>query len=247
MNNQPLNCPPKIRFLLSGNLVLSLSFLFCILAVLILTDIGFAQTVKWKYVATLGRNDTKVYFNGEIKVLPNKNVTVWQKMIVFDGTYTISQEEYDCTNKRRITRQITYYRADQMAVETKKKSFEWQEIIPTSTADFLYNWVCLPPQPVKWAEINVQQANLRNFPDPYASILRTAKRGERFQLVPETGKDGWFNIIDVTTQEDYWLQDNAFEMVELIEIKRNSVGKEKPQSKPVKQKSKSKQVKNQRN
>jgi len=247
MNNHSFCFVLKTRHLSLDNRFFLLSFLFCTLAILIFTNGAFAQIIKWKYVATLGRNDTKVYLNDEVKVLPNKNVTAWQKMIVFDGTYTISQEEFDCTNKRRITRQITYYRADQIAGETKKKPFEWEEIIPSSTADFLYRRVCLPPQPTKWAEINVQQANLRNFPDPYASILRTVKRGEKFQIVPETGKDGWFNVVDVITQKDYWLKSNTFEIVEIAGNKRKMVKKKNPQSKPVTQKSKSKWTKNQRN
>jgi hypothetical protein len=246
MNNHLLFTAKPISFRLEAHFF-SLSFLFCLLAILIFSNSVSAQTVKWQYVATLGRNTVKVYLNDEVKVLANKNVSIWHKMIEIDGTYTISQEEFDCKNKRRITRQITYYRTDQTAIETKKKSFEWQEIIPSSTGDFLYRRVCLPPQPEKWAEISVRQANLRNFPDPYAAVLRIAGRGEKFQIVPETGNEGWFNIVDVSTQKDYWLQDNSFEIVQIVPIKQQPVRKENLQSTPVIQKPKAKQSKNQRN
>jgi len=245
MNNHPLYFTMKGLFFCLYSRIFSLSILFCTLAVLISVNKAFSQTVKWRYVATLGINASKVYLNDEVKVLENKNVTVWQKLILANGLYAISQEELDCQNKRIITRQITYYRIDQTVDETKKKSFEWEEIIPSSTGDFLYSRVCLPPQPVKWAQIDLQQAYLRNFPDPSAPVIRKAKRGERFQIIPETGKDGWFNIVDPITQQDFWLQDNAFEMVALVEINPMVMRDEKPQSKPEKRKSKSNRVKNQ--
>lgn len=247
MNNHSLCFILKTRFVSLGNRIFLPSFLFYTLAVLIFTNSAFSQTVKWRYIATLGINASKVYLNDEIKVLKNKNVTVWQKLILANGLYAISQEELDCKNKRIVTRQITYYRIDQTVDSTKKKPFEWEEIIPSSTGDFIYSRVCLPPQLVKWAQIGVQQAYLRNFPNPSAPVIRTARRGERFQIIPETGKDGWFNIVDAATQEDYWLRDNAFEIVVLIEINPMVMRNEKPQFKPAKQKSKSKRVKNQSN
>lgn len=244
MNNHRLYFTTKALFFCLYSRTFSLPALFCTLAVLISVNDAFSQTVKWRYVATLGINASKVYLNDDVKVLENKNVTVWQKLVLANGLYAISQEELDCKNKRIITRQITYYRIDQTVDSTKKKPFEWEEIIPSSTGDFLYSRVCLPPQPVKWAQINVQQAYLKNFPDLSAPVIRKAKHGERFQIIPESGKDGWFNIVDPATQKDYWLQDIAFEVVALVPTNPMVMKNEKSSSKPVKQKSKSNRVKN---
>lgn len=122
-------------------------------------------------------------------------------------------------------------------IGTKKNGFDWTPIIPGSAADFLYYRVCLPATPVIWADIISDRTPLRLYPEGNAQVLRTAKRGERFQIVPETGKGGWFNVVDEKTQEDYWLPADSFELIvstppkaatAAVKLKSNSLKKRKP-------------------
>jgi hypothetical protein len=171
------------------------------------------QNSPWRYVTTVyGGN--KAYLNDEMKNLANGNKSVWEKMTMPDGSFAIALAEWDCRNKQRLTKQITFYKSDQTVIGTTKKQFEWSEIIPGSTTDFLFTRICLTQPPPKWAKIITLKANLRSFPDISAPVLRIADQGDKFQIIPETGKGGWYNVVDVETQEDYWLHGNTFEIVE---------------------------------
>jgi hypothetical protein len=110
-----------------------------------------------------------------------------------------------------------------------------------------YRRVCLPPEPVRWAQIIVRQVKMRSLPDESASVLRVAEEGEKFQFVPDTRFRGWFNVVDAATQQDYWLPGNTFKIVETVNIKQKPAKKEKaPQPRPT-PKPKVKRSKNQRN
>jgi hypothetical protein len=242
MNNHPLYFASNM---ISPHLSNRTFFLFCVLASLIFTNNASAQKTVWRYVTTVP-NGTKGYLNDEVKTSANGNKSAWEKMVATDGSSIIALVEWDCRNKRRLTKQITFYNAAQSATGTTKKQFEWSEIIPGSSAEFIYRRVCLPAQTPKWAQINTVKANLRSFPDESASVLRIAKQGDRFQIVPETGQGGWYNVVDAVTQEDYWLHGNTFEIVETTDGKQKTSHKERPLQPAITQKSKVKSVKNQR-
>jgi hypothetical protein len=245
MNNHPFCFLLDITFLQPSNRLFLLSFLFCGLAVLIFASNASTQTTNWRYVTTVP-GGTKGYLNDEVKTLPDGNKSVWEKIVMTDGSSAIALSEWDCRNKRRITWQVTYYNPDQTRASTKKKSFEWSEVIPGSSADFTYRRVCLPAAPVKWAQITAQQANLRSLPDESAPVLHIAKQGDKFQIVPETGHGGWFNIVNAVTQEDYWLHGNTFKIVEVANTKQKTAKKESHR-KSVMPKPKPKSNKNQKN
>jgi hypothetical protein len=246
MNYNLLYSPLNIPFLRLRNHFLLLSFLFCMPAVLIFTIHASAQSTNWLYVTTVP-DGTKGYLNDEVKMLPNGNKSVWEKIIMLDGSSAIALSEWDCRNKRRVTRQVTYYNPDLTRAGTKKKPFEWSEVVPGSAADFTYRRVCLAIKPVKWAQINVRQASLRSLPDESAPVLRIARQGEKFQIVPETGKGEWFNVVDATTQQDYWLHGNTFKIVEVAETKQVAPKTEKHTQPPATPKPKAKQRRKQRN
>ena len=187
--------------------------LFVLFGTLISTNDCSAQNSTWRYVATLP-GGIKSYLNDEAKVSPNKNKTRWEKIVKSEGISATALVEWNCSDKLRLTRQITFYNSDQSVVGTKKNGFDWSPIIPGSSADFLYRRVCLKAPPVRVAEITTERADLRFIPVENALIVRTAKRGEKFQIVSETGKGSWFNIVDPETQEDYWLTSDSFKAID---------------------------------
>lgn len=246
MNYSPLYSFTDIHFLRLRKRLL-LSFLFGALAVLIFTNNASAQWTNWLYLAT-STEGIKGYLKDDVKTLPNGNKTIWGKLIMTDGAFTISLTEWDCRNKLYITRQVTYYRADRSVIDTQTKPFEWGEIIPDSMGDFTYRRVCLPPRPMKWAQIIVARAKLRSLPDESYPALRIAKRGEKLQIVYEmAAEDGWFNVIDATGQQDYWLHGNTFKIVEDTNTKQKPAKKGKAPQPPITPKTKAKRGKNQRN
>jgi hypothetical protein len=249
MNYSLLFSPTDIYFLRSRQRFFLASILFGTLAVLIFTNNAFAQTAIWRYVIT-NPEGTKGFINDEMKTLPNGNKNVWEKVVWADGSSVIAFAEYDCRNKRRITRQVTYYNRDQTIIDTKKRQsdlIEWRNIIPGTGGDSNYRRVCLSPEPVKWAQIIVPQVKMRSLPDESAAVLRIAEEGEKFQFVPDTRFRGWFNVVDAVTQQDYWLPGNTFKIVEAAETKQKAARKEKAPQPPVKPKSKAKQRKHRRN
>jgi hypothetical protein len=246
MNYKQLYSPADIHFLHSPKRFFLLSFLFLVPAVLMFTNQASAQPTNWRYVITTP-DGTKGYLSDEVKILPNGNKSVWGKIIMKDGSSGIALTEWDCRNKRFINRQVIYYNADLTLANTKKRQYEWSEVIPDSTAHLTYRRVCLPPQPVKWAQITLVRANLRNFPDESAPVLRIARQGEKFQIVPETGKGGWFNVVDAVTQQDYWLHGNTFKIVEDTNTKQMPAKKRKASQPRVTPKPKAKRGKKQKN
>jgi hypothetical protein len=199
----------KIAFL-SVFSVLRLFLIYTITIFCVINTV-FGQTAIWQYVTTV-TGGSKLYYKNDIKVLANKNLSVWQLVIMPDKSFAIALEEWDCRNKRRVARQITFYKADATVIGTRKQS-EWNAVIPGSSADYIFRRVCLPTPTARWAQITVTKANLRSLPNANAPVLRTAERGEKFQIVEDIEQDGWFNVIDVTTQEDYWLHSNTFKVL----------------------------------
>jgi hypothetical protein len=186
-------------------------FLFYPIIILCVTNSAFGQAATWQYVTTV-TGGSKLYYKNDIKVLANKNLSVWELVIMPDKSFAVALEEWDCGNKRRVARQITFYRADATVIGTQKQS-DWSTVIPGSSADYIFRRVCLPAPTARWAQITTTKANLRSLPDANAPVLRTAERGEKFQIIEDIEQDGWFNVIDVTTQEDYWLHSSTFKVL----------------------------------
>lgn len=172
-----------------------------------------AQTAKWRYVTTIA-DGTKTYLRDEIKILPNANRQAWVKMLYSDDSSFVALTEWDCLNQRRIYRQIILHNPDGLIAGKPKLPQRWQEIAPDSVGDLLYVRICLPAQPVKWAQIIAPDTRLRQKSEIDSPVIRTADRGERFEIVFETDKRRRVNIVDAETQEDYWLPRNEFETVE---------------------------------
>lgn len=211
--------------------------LFLLLISLISTNEVIGQKSVWRYVTTVYGGE-KGYLNSNIRTLPNGNKSSWEKMILPDGSFFIALAEWNCPNKLKLTKQVTFYKSDQTIMGKSKRQSEWSEIIPDSLVDFMFTRVCLPPQPIKWAQIISEKANLRSFPDASAPVVRVADQGNIFQIIPETGKGGWYNVVDSVTQQDYWLHGSTFEIIETISVKQEPK-KKKSSPKKLNQKRKS--------
>lgn len=172
-----------------------------------------AQTAKWRYVTTLA-NGTKTYFRDEIKILPNGNRQSWVKTLRSDDSSSAILMEWNCSNQRRVYRQIILYNPDGLLAGKSKLPQRWEELAPDSVGELLYVRICLPAQPVKWAQIIAPDTRLRQKSEIDSPVMRTANRGERFEIVFETEKRRRVNVVDAETQEDYWLPRNEFETVE---------------------------------
>jgi hypothetical protein len=172
-----------------------------------------AQRAKWRYVTTIA-DGTKTYLRDEIKILPNRNREAWVKMLYSDGSSFVALTEWDCLNQRRIYRQIILHNSDGLLAGKPKLSQRWEEIAPDSVGDLLYVRIRPPAQPVKWAQIIAPDTHLRQKSEIDSPVIRTADRGERFEIVFETEKRRRVNVVDAETQEDYWLPRNEFETVE---------------------------------
>lgn len=236
MHSQLLSLETRKVFPCTKYLIILKSFIVLSFVVLIFANAVLGQTIVWRYVTTLP-DGTKGYLNDEIKNLANGNKTAWEKMVSADGSFIIALSEWDCRQKRRLTKQITPYNTDQMVIGTKKTGFEWMEVIPSSISDFTFSRVCRPPQPERFAHIISEKANLRIFPDASAPVIRIAVQGENFLIVPESGAGGWYNVIDVITQEDYWIHGDTFEIFEPIDFIKE-IEKKKPSPRSGKSKKK---------
>lgn len=176
------------------------------------TETAFGQKAFWRYVTAV-TGGSKTYLNSEIKTIPGGRKIAWEKVVNPNGSAAIAFAEWDCRDKLRLTRQITFYNPDQTVIGTRKTGFEWSPVIPDSTADYLYHRVCLPLPPAILAQITANGTALRSLPHNAAPIVRVAQSGEISQIVPETGKEGWFNVVGNQTQQDYWLYTDFFRMI----------------------------------
>lgn len=170
----------------------------------LLSSPAFAQLMRWHYVITV-TGGTKFYLGKDRRTTGVGTVLVWEKTRSPDNAFMISLAEWNCGEKIRRTKQSTFYDSSNTLFGSRGQ-MEWKPVIPGSSADFLMELACHPvPQPV-FAEITVPRAALLGFPDSAAPVKRIAAFGEKFRVVPHTGSDGWYNLVELSgEEEDYWL------------------------------------------
>jgi hypothetical protein len=191
--------------------ILLISRLVLLLSILSLSTSVSAQKTKWRYVQTIV-GGVKVYLKDDFQKLKNKNLLSWDKRIKADGSHAVSQIEWDCQNKQFLTKEMTMYEPDNTLIGVSNK-FNWKPVVPDSVGDTLYNQICFPPPEVQFAEIITVKANLRFLPNPDAEVLRIAKKEDKFIVLPQTATNGWYNLVDEQTQEDYWVHGNAIKII----------------------------------
>ena len=183
---------------------LRFSSLLLLVSIPLLSAEVFAQKITWRYVRTI-YGGVKVYLNDEVTALSNKHLVVWDKRLNADNSFAVSKVEWDCLNKIHLTLEMTMYKADQTVIGTIKK-FEWKSIVPGSVADVMYQQICIEKPKPQFVEIIADNTNLLLLPLDNAKVLKIAKKGSKFVVLPETADGGWVNIIDEKTQQDYWVR-----------------------------------------
>jgi hypothetical protein len=179
--------------------------------VILLSILSLSTSVLWRYVQTIV-GGVKVYLKDDFQKLKNKNLLSWDKRIKADGSHAVSQIEWDCQNKQFLTKAMTMYEPDNALIGTYTK-FNWKSVTPDSVGETLYNQICLPLSPTQFAEIITVKANLRFLPNPDADVIRIAKKEDKFIVLAHTETNGWYNIVDERTQEDYWVHGNAIKII----------------------------------
>jgi Bacterial SH3 domain len=190
--------------------IIRLSFLIIFLTAILFAGVS-AQSTKWRYVGTISEG-VKMYLKDEVSKLKNRHLSVWDKRVNPDNSYVVSKVEWDCKNKRSLTRQMTLYNSDQKLLGTTK-DFEWQYIIPDSVGEIILRQICFKKTKLQYAEIIAVKANLRAFANKDADVIRIVKNGTRFIVVEGTGKGGWYNVVDEKTQQDYWVHGNTIKII----------------------------------
>jgi hypothetical protein len=191
--------------------ILNISRFVILLSMLSLSTPVLAQKTKWRYVQTIV-GGVKVYLKNDFQKLKNKNLLSWDKRIKADGSHAVSQIEWDCQNKQFLTKEMTMYEPDNTLIGVSNK-FSWKPVVPDSVGETLYNQICLSHPEVQFAEIITVKANLRFLPNPDAEVLRIAKKEDKFIVLAHTATNGWYNIVDEKTQEDYWVHGNAIKII----------------------------------
>lgn len=199
-----------------------------------------AQTATWNYVTTITEG-VKFYIGKDFKRAPDGHLAAWEKLVKPDRSFAVSFVEWNCREKRRLALETTFYNSDNTVIGTRKQidngqqqlQQQWTPVMPGSSAELLFARDCLPAPPVRLAEITVARAALKTFPDASAPVVRTANRGATFRIIAGTGRGGWFNVVDDSTQEDYWLFADDFRVINIAAaemkkpVKNKSLGKGK--------------------
>lgn len=164
----------------------------------------------WKYVAQ--SDEGKYYVKLQIDKLPNRNRAQWSKIISPDGEEEISRTEWGCREKRFHLLQTSSYAANGTAL-SHQKNLDWAEVTPETVSEILYAEACGAPMKISYAEIIIPQAKMRATTGANGQVLRTAKVGERFPLVPFPPLGAWYHVYDSVSLVEYWLHGNSIKIV----------------------------------
>lgn len=158
---------------------------------------------RWLYVGTQS-GDGKHYIRNDLEKLKSGHIKGWRRLLYSNYSYGIYLTEWDCTNKKMYNYEATGYNDQGVAIVHQK--FEgWDTVVADSIGEKLMNRVCGNEDLNRFAKIKVINANLRSDDNVEASVLRVAKKGEQFRIVFETPNGRWYNIVDQSNQEDYWI------------------------------------------
>ena len=214
----------KLKKLISNNLIpfrktesskvamngtrLPKGFMFALLAFAFLfglVDLVSAQnrSSRWIYTSTSGEN-IKQYYRSDVKKIGKNRRGGWVKMILPDGRFVIASHLWDCNRSLSKTNSITIYDLRGVVIG-KSKGSGWQEVIPESINERLFLRVCGFQTDNTWVRVITENANLRSSNSRYSSVLRIARKGQRFRVIEYRKDNIWHNIVDEKTQEDFWI------------------------------------------
>jgi hypothetical protein len=185
--------------------------LFSFICLFGLSQIVFAQSAMlWIYISRSEHG--RYYVKRKIDRMDNGHRGIWMKLLAEDGSEEISYEEWDCQKRRFRIKQISYYAPDGTALR-HLMDLDWAFATPESVAARLYEEACGTPREIKYAEIIVPKAQMRDSPNIRGEIYRTAKKEEIFPITPFDPVAAWYCVYDPQTLVEYWLHGNAIKIV----------------------------------
>jgi uncharacterized protein YgiM (DUF1202 family) len=191
--------------------ILRILIYLCLISILSFVGIAQEQQKKWFYIGT-SADKQKFYYQKGLVQLETGGSALWGKSVYADDSYSLTLSEIDCSHKRfRDIQKTTYSSSDRFLSE--KKNLDWGYISPDSVAESYRLIFCENKVETDKAEIISIEANLRKSPTKSSTVLRTAKKGDRFALSFGKPVAGWYNIVDEKTQEDYWVHGNAIKII----------------------------------
>lgn len=168
----------------------------------------------WHYVMVTSRGGKAYLLDNRSRFNRDGNKIAWEKFVETDGSFIVSLGEWNCQKRLRRTRQSVFYQADGTLQRMGNiLPMDWKQTDPGSVAESYYNRVCRI-SPSITALITGRAAALQDFPGENRRIVRMARAGEQFLIVPETGAGGWYNIVDEATQNDYWIKSDNLKIID---------------------------------
>lgn len=144
--------------------------------------------------------------------MTNGHCGIWMKLLADDGSEEISYEEWDFQRRRFRIKQIYYYASDGTALR-HLMDLDRAFATPESVAARLYEEACGTPREIKYAEIIVLKAQMRDSPNIRGEVYRTAKKGEIFPITPFDPVGAWYCVYDPQTLVEYWIHGNTIKIV----------------------------------
>jgi hypothetical protein len=216
----------------------SMHLLFSFICLFGLSTVVFAQSAQWIYISRTEYG--RYYVKRKIDRMNNGHRGIWRKIVADDGSEEISYDEWDCQKRRFRIRQVSNYAANGTAL-SHRLDLDWTFATPDTVADKLYAEACGTPLEIKYAEIIMPKAQMRDSPNSRGQIYRTAKQGDRFPITPFDPVGAWYCVYDPQTLVEYWIHGNAIKIVtdkkEAVKIKKPvTQSKTNRTRKPIKQK-----------
>jgi hypothetical protein len=160
----------------------STSLLFSFICLFGLPSIVFAQSVQqWIYISRTEYG--RYYVKRKIDRMNNGHRGIWRKIVADNGSEEISYDEWDCQKRRFRIRQVSNYAPDGTAL-SHRLDLDWAFATPDTVADKLYAEACGTPLEIKYAEIIMPKAQMRDSPNSRGQVYRTAKQGDIFPITP---------------------------------------------------------------
>lgn len=222
-----VDCFENSAYSFTKRIILSFCFV-CILPYFV-----FGQQNRWLFVG----NDvagTAFYLEKDSPKSIGKIIRVWTKNVYTDGSFQINQIDWDCKEKKYFVIQSSNYFSDGRLLNTLKGDV-WLDVFPDALSETMYKAVCKTSLAgnygktssiYKTAEIIVKKANLRAEPNAYSRVIRQAVTGERFVLVSESPEKGWYQIIDVESNETVWIYGSNIKLIEVTKTSKTEKNKE---------------------
>lgn len=197
------------------------------------------KTGRWVFVAESVDRETMFYLDSTYRELSSGNKIIWEKELFKDGTYILNYMEFDCQQIRfRATYSIAYDRLG-TTTNTDTSAQRWENPVPDSIAEALFEKVCglkkdvprirgndeyrtIEPKPepkkdiqskddlgVDYGIVTASLAKLREDADITSRSIREIAKGDIVVLLNRTQAGAWVNVIHVRSNQEGWIHSST--------------------------------------